>query len=973
MMVETVLSRSVRLMFAGGLAVASSAVLAQEADAPMQRIEVTGSRIPMLNTEGASPVTVLGSKDIKIDGVRNVESLLNNLPQVFAAQSGNVVNGATGTATVNLRGLGSDRTLVLVNGHRLPAGSPGSTAADLNQIPAPLIKRVEVLTGGAGAVYGADAVAGVVNFIMNDRFEGVQIELNGSGYTHKQQNSGGIGSLVATRAATNPNEFKVPGDKNFDGKSKDASLLIGGNFAEGKGNATMFFSYKKEDALLQSERDFTACTISASAAGFSCGGSGTNATGRFTNTITGKVYTTDASGTPRAFSNATDQYNFGPLNHLQRPDERYGFAATVHYDITDKVRMYGDFAFHDDRTDAQIAPGGIFGNVYNIKYDNPLLTPAMKTAMSLLKPGDSTDVVIQRRNVEGGGRDSLFSNTSFRSLIGFKGEIGGWNYDIFMQTAKVRFAGSSDNYFSKERGAKALDVVNVNGVAQCASFVNGTDPNCVPYNPWQLGKVTPAQLAYIQIPGQQFGQTEQQIQGANIARDLGDYGMKMPGAQNGVGVSFGLERRVEALALNPDGPSQAFDLDGAGGPVTPVKGRYVVKDAFGEVRVPLLEGKPFAELLATNVSFRHSDIDTGVKANTYGVGLEWSPMSMVKVRASHQKAVRAPNINELYSPAGNNLFDMDADPCAGATPSATAAQCARTGVTAAQYGKIQDSPAGQYNYLAGGNPKLNPETAKSNTFGVVLTPMRNLSVTIDYFDIKVADTISNVQPETTLDKCLASGDPKFCSLITRDSLGTLWLLPQAQIVGTNTNIGSLKTSGVDLGLAYAQKIGAWGSAGVTMNGTYLKSFEVEELPGDGSFDCVGLYNGAGKCGQPRPQWRHKLRLNWNTPWALDLALTWRYFQGVDIETTSSNPLLNGNGTAKPLDVEKHFASANYIDLAAVYKVNKMFTLAGGINNLFDRDPPLTSKFGTGQGNGNTFPSMYDSLGRKLFLNLTAKF
>ena len=202
MMVETVLSRSVRMICAGGMALGMTAAFAQEAAPVMQKVEVTGSRIPTLNTEGASPVTVLGAKDIKTDGVRNVESLLNNLPQVFAAQSGNVVNGATGTATVNLRGLGSDRTLVLVNGHRLPAGSPGSTAADLNQIPAPLIKRVEVLTGGAGAVYGADAVAGVVNFIMNDKFEGVQIELNGSGSTTTSRH-GGIGTRRKSRK-TNP-------------------------------------------------------------------------------------------------------------------------------------------------------------------------------------------------------------------------------------------------------------------------------------------------------------------------------------------------------------------------------------------------------------------------------------------------------------------------------------------------------------------------------------------------------------------------------------------------------------------------------------------------------------------------------------------------------------------------------------------------------------------------------------------------
>lgn len=971
MMMETVLSRSVRLICAGGVVLGMQAAYAQEA--PMQKVEVTGSRIPTANIEGTSPITVLGAKDIKTDGVRNVESLLNNLPQVFAAQTGNVVNGATGTATVDLRGLGANRTLVLVNGHRMPSGSAGTAAADLNQIPAPLIKRVEILTGGAGAVYGADAVAGVVNFIMNDKFEGVQLELNGSGYTHRQHNTGGVGTLVSDREKTNPSQFHTPGNvSGLDGKNKDISLLMGSNFADNKGNATLFFSYKKEDALLQAERDFTACSLSASATGFACGGSSTNATGRFTNTKTGKIYTVaDAAGTPRPYATATDAYNFGPINYLQRPDERYGVSASMHYDINDKVRAYATFAMHDDKSNAQIAPGGIFGNVYNIKYDNPLLSAAWRTALSLNNPGDSTDVVIQRRNVEGGGRDALFSNTSFRSLFGVKGDIGNWSYDVFAQTSKVRAAGSSNNYFSKERGAKALDVVNQGGKAVCASAANGTDAACVPYNPWALGAVTPEQLAYIQIPGQTFGHTSQQIQGASLSTaDLADMGLKLPTAKTGVGASFGVERRVEELELNPDGPSQNFDLDGSGGPTKPQKGRYVVKDIFGEIRVPLIEGAMMADLLATNVSFRHTKIDTGVTANTYGLGMEWAPVQQVRIRGSYQKAVRAPNIIELFSPQGNNLYDNDADPCAGAKPSASLAACQRTGVTAAQYGNIQDSPSGQYNFLAGGNPKLSPETSKSKTIGLVLTPMRNLSFTVDYYDIRVKDTISNITPQTTLDKCLTTGDPKFCGLITRDRLGTLWLLPQASIVGTNTNIGSLGTSGIDLGANYGMKLGnGMGSLGFALNGSYLKSYEVEELPGDGTYDCAGLYNGAGKCGQPRPTWRHKARVNWNTPWNVDLAFTWRYFKGVSIETTSGNKLLTG--TVR--DVEKEFSAMNYIDLSANWNITKKISLSGGINNLFDKDPPLTSKYGTGQGNGNTFPSMYDALGRKLFMNMTARF
>lgn len=964
MIKETVLSRSIRLMCLGGMALGMQvAAHAQEA-APeaLQKVEVTGSRIPTLNTESISPMVSLGSKDIKLDGVRNVESLLNNLPQVFAAQSGNVVNGASGTATVDLRGLGENRTLVLVDGRRLPAGSPGSTAADLNQIPAALIKRVDVMSGGAGAVYGADAVSGVVNFIMIDNFEGVQVELNGSGYNHQQNNPHGIGDLVQSRSEGNPAQFQRPGNKSFDGRSKDASLLIGGNFAEGKGNATVFFSYKKDDALLQSERDFTACALTASAAGYGCGGSGTNATGRFVNTKTNAIYTATANGDPRAYT-ANDAYNYGPINHLQRPSERYGVSASARFDVNDKIRVYSNFSFHDNTTDAQIAPGGIFGNIYTLRYDNPMLSPAMKNAFSLFAPGDETDVVVQRRNVEGGGRVALFNNTSYRMMFGAKGTVGKWNYDVYAQTSKVRYAGSSENYFSKERGAKALDVVNVNGVATCRSVVDGSDPNCVPYNPWTLGAVTPEQLAYIQTPGQTYGHTAQQIQSGTLAADLGDYGIKVPGAKSGVGVSFGVERRVESLELNPDAPSANFDLDGAGGPVVPVKGRYVVKDIFGEVQIPLLEDRSFAKLLSTNLSFRHTDLSTGVTANTYGAGLMWQPSSMLSVRASHQKAVRAPNINELYSPAGNNLFNADADPCAGASPTASLAECARTGVTAAQYGNIQDSPAGQYNYLAGGNTNLKPETAKSNTFGVVIAPMRNLTVTLDYFDIKIKDTISNVNPLTTLNKCLESGNSLYCSQITRDRLGTLWLLPEASIVGTNVNIGSMRTSGVDVGASYDFRATDYGRFSLMLNGSLLTKFEVEELPGEPAYDCVGKYNGDGNCDQPRPKWRHKLRLNWGSPFKADVALTWRYFKAVDLE----------DGATSAVASDRRLPAISYFDLAASYPVTKQISVMAGINNLFDKDPPITSKYGVGQGNGNTFPSTYDALGRKLFMNLTARF
>ena len=934
-----------------------------------ERIEVTGSRIKSINIEGPSPITVLGAQEIKADGVRNVESLLNNLPQVFADQGANVVNGSTGTATVNLRGLGADRSLVLVNGRRMVMGSPTNTAPDLNQIPAALIKRVELLTGGASAVYGSDAVAGVVNFILNDKFEGLEIELNHGFFNHKQQNAAGVGDLVRGRSATNPKEFQVPGNKSSDGKSTNLSLLMGGNFDGNKGNATFFFNWKKDDALLQSERDFSACTVASAATGFSCGGSGTNATGRITNLTNNRVFTTaDAAGTARVFANATDQYNFGPLNYYQRPSERYGVNATANYEVSKNAKVYGEFSFHDDLTVAQIAPGGAFGSVHTVNFDNPLLSASWKTALGLTKAGDSTDIVLQRRNVEGGGRQSEFRNTSFRTVLGVKGDVGIWSYDAYAIASKVIYSQSENNYFLSPRIDRAMNVVNVNGVATCQSVVDGSDPSCVPYNPWKLGGITAAQLAYLQTPGFRRGSTNLDMQGATVSADLGEYGIKSPMAKNGIGVAFGLEHRQETLALFTDPATTAGELSGSGGPTPGLGGEYSVKDFFGEVRLPLIEGGFLAELLQVNGSYRNSKYSTGAATDTYGVGVEWAPVKLAKFRASYQGATRAPNLVELFQAQGNNLYDNDEDPCAGATPTATLAQCARTGVTAAQYGTIQDSPAGQYNYLAGGNPKLAPEKSKSVTFGVVLTPFKDLNVSIDFFDIKVDKTISIIDPTTTLSKCLATGNPSFCNLITRDRLGTLWLLPEASIVGTNQNLGSTRTSGFDLGFSYAQRVTGLGTFGVNYTGTFLKKFEVEEIKGDGKYDCVGLY-GANKCESPKPEYRHKIRGTWNSPWDVDMNVTWRHIGKVDLQNTSSNPLLTGS--VNPVD--RTLAARDYIDLQASWRATKSLTLSAGVNNLFDKDPPITSQLSTGTGNGNTYPSTYDALGRKIFVTAGYRF
>lgn len=936
-----------------------------QATEKVEKLEITGTRVPSPNVESVSPIAVISADDIKLEGVRNVENLLNNLPQVFADQGGNVSNGASGTATVNLRNLGADRTLVLVNGRRLPAGSPrGPAAADLNSIPASLIRRVEVLTGGASAVYGSDAVAGVVNFIMNDKFQGVQGEINYGFYNHEQGNS--VSSIVASRAVGNPAQYKVPGDISRDGEESDYNVTLGSNFADGRGNATVFLGYKKTRAVLQSERDYSSCALGSNANGFTCSGSPTSFPGRFIGLSFDADHTIGSDGNPRPFT-SNDVYNFGPLNYYQRPSERYTAAAFAHYDVNPSTRVYTELSLHDDQTVAQIAPSGLFGLISTVGFDNPLLNAGWRSLMGLNAAGDTADVFILRRNIEGGGRQDTIGHSSYRGVVGVKGDFAKhWNYDVFVQQGRVNFSEAYLNDFSIVRSGRAMDVTtDANGNAVCRSALDGTDPACVPYNIWAPGGVTAAALAYLQTPGVQKGFTEQKVQGASLSADLGNYGVQLPMAKSGVGVAFGAERRVEKLELLTDAAFTSGDLFGQGGPTISLGGQYTVKDLFAEARVPLVEGREFMDLLAINGSYRYSDYSTGQSADSYGIGIDWAPVKQARVRASYQQAVRAANVIELFQAQGVGLYDNDADPCAGATPSRSFADCARTGVTAAQYGTIIDNPAGQYNALFGGNPNLKPETGKTSTLGVVLTPMKELAVTVDYFNMKVEDVISNLSPVTVLQQCLDTG--AFCNLITRDQLGTLWATPQAQIVATNQNLSKWKTSGLDVTLDYNRKLPGYGSLNVNFVGTFLKEFKIEEFAGLGEYDCAGLYGPT--CGTPLPEWRHKLRATWETPWNVDVSLTWRHIDSVLLDRTSSNPLLTGN--VNPVDRE--LGAQNYLDLAGAWNVTKNFTLRGGINNLTDRDPPLSAQVGAGFGNGNTYPQVYDALGRRVFVSLTAKF
>ena len=939
----------------------------------IERVEITGSRLPSPTLESTSPVNVISAQDIKWDGITNTSDIVNQLPSAFAEYGSNLSNGATGTSSVNLRNLGSSRTLVLIDGKRLPAGSPTFWATDLNTIPSALIDRIEVLTGGASAVYGSDAVAGVVNFIMNDHFEGVQVQWNGNGFNHQQQ--GSYGNLAA-RAETNPANFIVPGDQGLIGYTQNFNMLIGGNFANGKGNATAYFSWRNEQAILQKSYNYSACALStgfSTTSALKCGGSATSATGYFYDAVHPAATIVNAAGLVRAFT-ANDQFNYGPYNFYQVPQTQYSANVFAHYDALPNVRAYAEFDFSQTNTTLQVAPGGEFFNkLYPFNNDNPLLSQSFKDWFGITA-ANPTQLYIGRRNVEGGGRTQEITLTDWRYVLGAKGDVlnNTWNWNAWWQSGKNTQSNFYGNYFSINKITKALDVVTdpATGQPACASAVSGTDPNCVPWDIFHTNGVTPAALAYLNTPGFSNGYTTQSVVGLQIDSDLGAaYGWRMPLAKNGAAVAFGIERRVEKLVYQVDDALLSGDLSGFGGASPPISGQYTVKEYYFEGRLPILEQQPYAYLLSINGAYRYSDYTTGVNANSYGIGAEWAPVKDYKFRGTYQQAVRAPNIIELYTPASTNLFNMYSDPCAGPNPTGSLAGCIASGLSAANYGKAGlNNPAGQYNISTGGNPSLQAETANTYTIGLVMQPLPNLSATIDYWNIDLKDAIG-INPGTfELNSCVFNG--QLCNRVHRDpNSGSLWR-GTGFVNGEAQNIGGETTDGIDFTLNWNTPIKDWGSVNVSWVATWLNKFEVTPIQGGGSYDCAGLYGLV--CGTPLPEWRSKLRGTWNTPWYnTALSAAWRYYDKVNIDASSSNPLL-----AAPYNpINGSLSAQNYIDLALSWQIDKNFTLYAGCNNVFDQDPPIISSSiaGPAFGNGNTYPQVYDSLGRNFFLSITAKF
>ncbi len=1014
----------------------------EDEEARQDTVLVTGSRILNSNISSSSPVMTVGADEFDARGTVDTIDLINSLPQTSVgsnSQNSSFANGANGTSTIDLRGLGATRTLVLANGKRLPPGSPlsGGYASDVNLIPAPLVERVEIVTGGASAVYGSDAVAGVTNFILRSDFEGVEADFQ-YGFNQFNNSNETIQTALADLGTDTVDGSHTSND------TYDFSLVMGSNLDGGRGNATAYFRYIENEGINQGERDFARCALiegsARSCAGSNAGPYPTSFVISPAIPVDGMVddaiplYNADgtiqtaADGTPMTSgsyslnsdntlsSGLNNAYNFNPLNPIRRATERFNAGFLGYYEITPQIEAYTEFGFSKSTSPQAIAPSAAFGSSINqVNCDNPLLTAEMLAAIcGVLEDtgfysrdiatsngevaGDGyVQAEVRRRFIEGGGRTDTRTLTNFRFVGGLRGTVlNHIEWDVFGQVAQTDLDRIQTNQVTAANLARALDIVDDgNGNSVCRSVIDGTDTSCIPFvSAYSVGaEVDPGLAAYVDTPTLTSGSIEQYVYGATAQTDLGNYGVTSPWAEQSPNVLVGVEYRRDGIRAQADGTNQSGSLVGSGSAVLPTNGETDLLEYFAEIQIPLIQGAPFAQELGVTAAIRNSqyesvDILNSVEggdfsADTYAVGLTWSPVDDIRFRAQYQRAIRAPNVFELFNPQNTNLSSLS-DPCSGfagtdSAPTRTAAECANTGVTDAQYGAIPPD-SGQLNVVTGGNPNLSPEQGDTITLGFVYQTRQipELLVSLDYYQIELTDAVGSIPASFTLTSCLDTADPTFCDLINRGTDGSLTQVPrsQAAITATSINTGGQNVAGFDLSVGYDYDLGDWGEVGLTYNANYQLENETIAIEGATPYDCVGFYDAS--CANPTFEYAHNASVSYVTPWNVRANVMWRYLSSVerissiDTETGAVTTFAEAGaeGASANLDGE------HYFDLAAFWDVTDSVTLRAGVNNVLDNDPPIVPQYGpspTSNTEGNTIAGVYEAAGRFVFVGANVSF
>lgn len=962
---EKTLSRAVRLIVAGGmLASAGVPALAQE---KIETVQITGTRITTPGTTSNNPISSISAEEIKTAQPIAVEEFFKGLPAAVPAIGAATNNGTGGGATIDLRGLGTNRALVLVNGRRMVPFNLNGTV-DTNSIPIALVNRVDLITGGASVVYGADAVAGVANFVLKRNFTGLDLSTSYGMTT---------------------------GD--HDGKRKRTDLTMGAQLDDGKGNVVLSIGKTSVDPVEQGARPYGVTSLS-SVTGLPSG-SGTTVPAAFstgvgpggTATLTGAHQIDPATG---MLVKPVQSYNFNPLNYYQTGLDRTQVTTLANYRINDRVEVYTDVFFTKSQVASTLAPSGTFAGTYQVPIGNPWMPDGMRQQLCERRGipaascvvGNTTMVplTVDRRFTELGPRLNVFDNQTLQYTFGLKGDLPfDWNYDVSWSRGEAEQMQTRGNWGSNSKVAQALNAVSKTA---CVNPANG----CVPLNVFGAeGSITPEMLKFINLSAILNQKVQQDVALATVSGDFGDK-FKSPWANAPIGSSLSLEQRKVMASTQSDSASQTqSEVLGTGSPTPDRAGQFSLKEAAVEFAVPLVANQPFIKALNAELGYRHTELDTSGGTQSYGswkAGGEWAPINQLRFRGMVQMATRAPNVNELYAPLVTGLSNAAVDPCQGASINQAQANtagtlsnlCRLTGVPASFIGSVSAPSSGQINNLTGGNPDLGPEEAKTKTLGFVLEPVAKMAISVDYYKIEINKAVSTASTADILDECYnAAKNPGLtmnaaCAAIGRNTFNGSLNGPDSKGVLTpRSNLGFQTTAGWDLGASYrfaAPKVGLdskWGNFDVSLNYNLVTDYTFKATPASTSRDCLGYYSVACNniVSAPVPKRKFNQRSSW-TVGNLTVGYNWRHIGAVDEEP---------GGTAF-LPAFSHIDAYNYIDLSANYKwKNVRFNVS--VNNAANKKPPIVGNTigGTTANSGNTFPQTYDALGRYVTFGASVKF
>ncbi len=965
-------SNAVKLALLAAALAPASVALAQEDDEVLEEIITTGSRITDPNLEQASQILVMSETEILERHVLDAESLVGELPGIAPGTSRSINNGSNGAASLNLRGLGDNRNLILLDGQRI-VPTDLSARTDLNNIPMALVERVDIVTGGASSVYGADAVAGVSNFILKRDFSGAQI-------------------AVTTSSTT-----------EGDGDTTRVDVTLGGNFEGGRGNAAINIGYQQVDGIDQGQREFS----KVATFGPFPQGSGTSVPTR----INGDMFDPATGGVQPSTT-----FNFAPFNYFQTPLERYNVFAKANYDVSEKVEVYTNAMYSRSTVELQLAPSGMFGDTWQMPLNNPFLPDVFRNNICAgqLTPIDqatcdaagaavnSADpnylevpVVVNRRLVEQGNRQTAYVTDAFQFTTGVRGDLtDDIQFDAYAQYGESSRAQTNNNW-----GLKSLlqDTLRATDANTCDATTN-PGVGCVPINLFGSGQdISEGTIAYWN-----------QLNGTTVKTSLAAAVASVSGTLDGpgflptdlpIGWAAGAEFREYTASQNADVAASTQDeVLGTGAPDPLFSGRFNVNEFFFETIVPLVSDRTGIQSLTLEAGIRASDYSTSGSSTTWKAGGTWEPVESVKFRGIFQESVRSPNIFELFNPPTTGLNNTDFDPCQGfltnsTTPNPALANpnvqaiCIAQGAPAATVtgGLIPEPSAAQINETQGGNPLLDVETAESITFGVIYTPewAPGLTLSVDYYNIKIEDAITAPNSGDIFGPCFGSdvaggafndADPSSpsCAFVGRNPLNgslngggdTLGLITQL------TNQGTLESTGIDYRIMYDMEV-EWGAIqGLSFDlvGNFTDELLFQAGPTSINRECVGQFS--PNCDPSLPEQTFNLRTSADMGDWGHVSLLWRWQDELVYEEILPNPF--GAGQSEEFLT---MDSASYFDLSYGLDIGDKFTVNLLVVNLFDEDPPITGSFlgGTGWNSGNTYPANYDVLGTRWSLTGTLRF